>query len=112
MEKVNNKNEIEMYYEIEEDYPQLVIYDSNKNYFNDIILEEEDFEENFKSLIDTIENTDLNNMCAFFGHKLYDNICELAKEQDLDYKEIDPLQNDYVNVFRVKDKEFYTWCWG
>lgn len=112
MEKLNNKNGIEMYYEIVKDYPKMVIYDSNKEYFNDLNLVEEDFDTDFEKLKELLQTTDLNSMCEFFGHKIYDKIEELAKEQDLDYKEIDPLQNEYVNVFKVKDKEFYTWCWG
>ena len=112
MQKVNNKNGIKMYYEINEDWNRLEIYDSNQNYFNDLTLEEEDFDTDYKKLKEMLENTNLKSMCAFFNHKLYNKIEKLAKEQDLDYKEIDPLQNEYVNVFNVGDKTFYTWCWG
>ena len=111
MEKVNNKNGIEMYYDIEKDYPRFVIYDSRQNYFNDLTLEQEDFDTDFRSLIEMVENTNLNEMCVFFGHKIYDKLHELAKEQDIDYKEFDPLENEYVNVFNVNGKELYTWDW-
>lgn len=111
MEKVNNKNGIEMYYEINENWNRLEIYDSDQNYFNDFSLES--LKENeIEKLKKDLETMTLHELCSVLGHKIYSKIEELAKEHDLDYKEIDPLQNEYVNVFNVGDKTFYTWCWG
>ena len=113
MEKVNNKNGIDFYYEIDKEQNRFVIYDSSENYFNDLCLEQEDYDTDFKALIKMVENTDLNEMCAFFGHKIYDTRQELVKEQELEneYDEDNILDNDYVNRFVVKDKVYYVFDW-
>ena len=112
MDKVNNKYGIEMYYYIDEQENRIIICDSNTNYFNDLTLEEEDYNTNFKSLIETLENTTLKEMCVFFNHNLYNNIEELAKDNEIaDYEDCELLENEYVNVFNVGDKTFYTWAW-
>ena len=60
-----------------------------------------------------LEETDLNSMCAFFGHKIYDTWQELVKELGLEneYKEDNILDNEYVNRFVVNDKTYYVWDW-
>lgn len=109
MEKVNNVNGIELYFEIEEKYNRCIIADSSMNYFNDIELEQEDFETDFKMIRQTLEQTSLKEMCDYFGCSLYDNYETLIKENDLiGYREDNILDCDFVNRFIVKDKIYYT----
>lgn len=110
MEKVNNKNGIDFYYEIDKEQNRFVIYDSSKIYFNDLELEEDDYKNNFKELIEMLEQTDIKEMCYFFGSNLYDDYEKLIRENDLtNYKEDNILNCDYVNRFVVNDKVYYTY---
>ena len=112
MEKVNNKNGIEMYWEKAGDVDKINILDSNKNYFNDLyfdVYEDDNGEEDIGAILHTLEETTLENMCNFFGARKYNSLEEMADKEDLQTENLE--NNDYTNVFNVKDKTFYTWSW-
>lgn len=95
--KVSNINGIELYYEIATDVNKLNILDSNKNYFNDLYLETDDIDIDIKTIVKTLEETDLQSMCAFFGtHTI------ITKEETKNYGE------EYINEFRIGDKTYYV----
>ena len=112
MERINNKNGIEMYWEKAEDADKINILDSNMNYFNDLyfdIYENDNGEEDIASILHTLEETTLENMCNFFGARKYNSIEEMADKEDLVNENLE--NNDYTNIFKVNDKTFYTWSW-
>ena len=110
MEKVNNINGIDFYYEIDKKNNCCIIRDSSMNYFNDITLEQEDYDTDFEFIRETLKQTNLKEMCDYFGCDLYDDYKKLIKENDLNnYKEDNILENDFVNRFVVNDKVYYTY---
>ena len=113
--KINNKNEIEFYYQIEQlgneqsCDDRFLILDSNKQYFNDFCLHEEDRQEEIKGILNVLEQTDLKEMCYIYDYYLYNSIEELSQEEyqeDLTEKQI--LDFGYTNKFLVKGKTYYT----
>lgn len=112
---VNNKHGIKMFARLS-DIQKVDIFDSNNNYFNDIYYDAKDENEEDNEL-DTIwedlENSTLEDLCSFFGAKIYDNLEELCKENDL--KQEETKDNEYINYFIVKTnngtKEFYTFSY-
>lgn len=112
MEKINNKNGIEMYWERAGDVDKINILDSNKNYFNDLyfdVYEDDSGEEDIGVILHTLEETTLENMCNFFGARKYNSIEEMADKEDLQTENLE--NNDYTNIFKVNDKTVYTWSW-
>lgn len=112
MERINNKNGIEMYYQTCGTDTRLFIYDSNKKYFNDMyydIYDNDSGEEDIGAILHTLEETTLENMCNFFGARKYDSLKEMADKEDLQTENLE--NNDYTNIFKVNDKKFYTWSW-
>lgn len=112
MEKINNKNGIEMFWERASDINKIIILDSNGNYFNDMyfdIYEDDNGAEDIGAILHTLEETTLENMCNFFGVREYETLEEMAEMEDL---ELDGLEsNDYTNIFNVNGTTFYTWSW-
>lgn len=108
MNKINNEHGIEMYYEIDTFVDKLNILDSNGNYFDDLLLDlytpEED---DTKAIVETLTHTTLEEMVNFFAcKKLYNSLEEL--QYDLQDPEITE-DNEWVNIFKVKDKKYYVW---
>lgn len=108
MKKINNRNGIDFYWGLSIDANRVIIYDSNKKYFDDLYYETDDNDEDLNSIISTLEETTLQEMCAFFNATLYEEKKELLKELS-DYNIND--EDDYINKFIVNDKEFYTDAW-
>lgn len=112
MEKINNKNGIKMFYELDGTDAKVCILDSNGKYFNDLYYDSyrnNDSEEDIQAILHTLEETTLENMCNFFGARKYKSLEEMAKMEDL---ELDGLEsNDYTNIFNVNGTTFYTWSW-
>ena len=114
MKRVKNKNGIVMYWEIDGTDTKICILDSRKKYFNDIFYEmyNDSGEEDINAIIHTLEETNLQEMCNFFGVSRYDTAEELIHYEDLyDYDENTVIDNDYVNVFIVNNSVQYTWSW-
>lgn len=88
IKKVNNANGIKLFYEIEKENNRLCILDSNKEYFNDLTLDYEDTKKDIEFIQKTLEQTTLEEMCAFFGtHKI------------IPAKEKSNYGDGYVNTF-------------
>lgn len=113
--KINNKNGIKFYYLIEqlgveESYDdRFLILDSNKQYFNDFCLHEENRQEEIKGILNVLEQTDLKEICYYYDYHLYNNIKELSQkeyEEDLTEKQI--LDFGYTNKFLVKGQTYYA----
>ena len=102
--KVNNKHDIDFYWTLSGDINKVDILDSNGNYFDDLYYDDE---EDIKHIIETLENTSLEEMCNFFAMKtIYNSLEEL--QYDLQDPEITE-DNDYLNIFKVNDKKYYVW---
>lgn len=110
MEKINNKNGIEMFWERANDIDKINIFDSNGNYFNDIYYVICEENEDLNSILKMLEETTLEEMCNFFGVRKYNSIKELEKMENVEYLEYKEF-NEYVNEFNVNGKTFYTWSW-
>lgn len=112
MKQINNKNGIEMYYELGEIEAKIIVLDSNGKYFNDLYYDSyrnDNGEEDIGAILHTLEETTLENMCNFFGANCYKTLEEMAEMEEL---ELDCLEkNCYTNIFNVNDKTFYTWSW-
>ena len=118
MEKVNNKNGLDFYYEIEDlehgfTYERLVILDSNKNYFNDFVLDEPDRQEEIESILNILENTTIEEMCCYYDYQMFDSIEKLKdymeyKTEDTWWADEELLQNEYVNI--IKDNQNIYYC--
>ena len=113
--KVNNKNGIDFYYEIEQfgkeqSYDdRLIILDSKKQYFNDFLLQEDDREEEIKGIVKTLEETDLKEMCYVYDYQIFDSLTKLSQYaygKILTRDEI--FDAGYTNVFRVNGKTLFT----
>ena len=103
---VNNKYNIEFYYEFSIECEKMYILDTNGKYFDDLLVNLCDKEDKQAS-INMLENTTLAELVNFFAcKKLYNSLEEL--QQDLQNPEITE-DNDYVNVFKVNDKKYYVW---
>ena len=108
MEKVNNENGIEMYWELSIDSNKVLILDSNKKYFNDLYFDEDENDEDLKCVINMLERTTLQEMCYFFGATLYEDKKELLNTLvDCNIND----EDDYINTFKVNNKLFYTDSW-
>lgn len=105
---VNNKYNIEFYYERDTFVDKLNILDSNGKYFDDLLLDPYTPEEDdIQAIVDTLTSTTLAELVNFFAcKKLYNSLEEL--QYDLQDPEITE-DNDYVNVFKVNDKKYYVW---
>lgn len=113
--KVNNKNGIDFYYEIEQFGKEqscddrLVILDSKKQYFNDFLLQEDDREEEIKGIVKTLEETDLKEMCYVYDYQIFDSLTKLSQYA---YGEIltrdEIFDAGYTNVFKVNGEYFFT----
>ena len=113
--KINNKCGIEFYYEIEQQdneqsaNDRLVILDSNKQYFNDFLLQEDDREEEIKALLDVLEATTLQEMCYHYDYQIFSNLTQLSQfayGKVLTKDEI--FEAGYTNVFNVNGKTFFA----
>lgn len=103
MRKVNNKNGVELYYDVDLTYPKFIIYDSRKCYFNDLILRTARTREDIDECIKMLEDTDLVSMGEFFGFEHYTDVAKLMEQEQID----NPDNNDYINIFYVnKQKEY------
>ncbi len=106
MIKVDNKHNVELYCEIEEDIRRVVIYDSTKKFMNDLYFDDD---EESQSIIEDLENTTLEDLCNFMWFDMYDSIEELAgvfNNQDIQCVE-DIIDHEYVNIFYVNGKPKY-----
>ena len=89
IKKVNNINGIKLFYEIEKENNRVCILDSNKNYFDYLSLDYEDTEKDIEFIRKVLEQTTIEEMCAFFGtHKIIPS------------KEKRNYGNGYVNTFK------------
>nr|DAK86237.1 MAG TPA: hypothetical protein [Caudoviricetes sp.] len=115
MERVNNKNGIEMYWEKASDVNKINILDSNRNYFNDQYFDEYENDngaEDIGAIVHTLEETTLEEMCNYFNARKYNSLKELIDKEELyDTNETEILNNDYLNVFNVNGTTFYTYSW-
>ena len=112
MKKINNKNGIEMYWNRARDIDKINILDSNGTYFNDIYFDtdkNDNGEQDIKTILHTLEETTLENMCNFFSTGIYETLEDLADENNLCLNEL--KDNEYLNVFNVNGKTYYTWSW-
>lgn len=106
MIKVDNKHNVELYCEIEENVSRVVIYDSTKKFMNDLYFDDD---EESQSIIEDLENTTLEDLCHFMWFDMYDSIEELAgvfNNQDIQCVE-DIIDHEYVNIFYVNGKPKY-----
>lgn len=113
--KIDNKNGIDFYYYIEQHENEesaddrLLILDSNKQYFNDFLLQEDDRQEEIKAILDILEATTLKEMCYIYDYQLFNNSNKLSKfayGEILTKEEI--LDTGYVNTFCVNGQLFYA----
>lgn len=102
MTKINNKHGIEFYYEFSTEEEKMYVLDTNGKYFDDLLVDLNDKEDK-QALINMLENTKFENMCLFFNKTIYNSLEDL--QEDLEITE----DNDYVNIFKVNDKKYYTW---
>ena len=118
MERVNNKNGLELYYDIEDnehgfDYERFVIYDSNKHYINDMVFNESDRQEETKSCLKIVENTSIKELCYYYNYELFENLDDLLKyinsEGFEDFTKDNILENEYLNIIKSNDKVYYCW---
>lgn len=108
MERANNKNGIEMYWATNGIDRKVDILDSNGNYFEDIYYDDEI---EIDGIVKDLENTTLEEMCKcwFCGIRIYNSLRELAENEELTLEET--KDNEYLNVFNVNGKTFYTFSW-
>ena len=99
---VDNKHGIEMYYEFSTEEEKMYILDSNGKYFDDLLVDLNDKEDK-QALINMLENTKFENMCLFFNKTIYNSLEELQEDDEI------TEDNEYVNIFKVHDKKYYTW---
>lgn len=113
--KIDNKNGIDFYYYIEQHKAEqsaddrLLILDSNKQYFNDFLLQEDDRKEEIKAILDTLEATTLKEMCYIYGYQIFDSLTKLSQYaygKILTRDEI--IDAGYTNVFRVNGKTLFA----
>lgn len=112
MEKINNRNGIEMYYELDGTDAKIIILDSNGKYFNDLYYDSyrnDNGEEDIGAILHTLEETTIEEMCYFFGSTIYTSIATLCENEELTQKEA--KDNDYLNIFNVNGKKHYAWSW-
>lgn len=111
MKEIKNKNGIKMSYYIDNDVNKVVILDSNGNYFEDMYYDTYDNDngrEDIMAIVNVLEQTTLDEMCSFYGFKIYKSLQDLAEKEDLTLKEI--KDNEYVNEFIVNGTKYYTWA--
>lgn len=113
--KVNNKCGIEFYYEIEQQGKEqsaddrLIILDSNKQYFNDFLLQEDDREQEIKAIVDILEATTLEEMCYYYDYQIFDNLEKLSQYAYGKILSQDELfDTGYVNIFRANGKTLFA----
>lgn len=110
MKRINNKNGIKMFWERANDIDKINIFDSNGNYFNDLYLnvyKDDNGNENIDEVLRMFEDTTLENMCNFFNASRYKSLEDLAGKENLCLAEL--KDNEYLNIFNVSGKIFYTW---
>lgn len=108
MKQIKNENGIKMFYEINRHDDKVEIYDSNKKYFNDLYYEDWD-KDDISAILNMLKQTDLQEMATFFGFNVYDTAEELLYREHInDYDENTIKENDYVNIFKVKDHIYYV----
>lgn len=106
--EIKNKNNIKFYYEIDETTNKVNILDSRECYFNDLYFDPHD-NEDIPSIINMLEQTDLEEMCRFFNANVYDSWKDLIEQEELEEDEESILDNIYINLFIVGNKIYYTW---
>lgn len=106
---IKNKNKIKFYYEIDNSTNKINILDSNKNYFNDLYLDFYDIKQDIKNILDMLKETSLISLCNFFGARKYGTIEKLIKDEELEETKKSVLKNEYLNIFKVGKKFYYTW---
>lgn len=99
---VDNKHGIEFYYEFSTEEEKMYILDSNGKYFDHLLVDLDDKEDK-QALINMLENTKFENMCLFFNKTIYNSLEELQEDDEI------TEDNEYVNIFKVHDKKYYTW---
>ena len=113
--KIDNKNGIDFYYYIKQHESEenaddrLFILDSNKQYFNDFLLKEDNRDVEIKSILDVLEKTTLKEMCYIYDYQLFNNFNKLSKfayGEILTREEI--FDTGYVNTFYVNGQLFYA----
>lgn len=109
MRKINNKNGIKMFCEIWNEPLKVVIYDSNKKYFNDLLIEPDYAEEDTEDIIKMLEQTNLQEMTNFFNAQSYKSLNELAQDNYITIEET--ANNEYINKFEINEKAQYTWSY-
>lgn len=107
MKQINNENGIKMFYEIWNEPMRVAIYDSDKQYFNDLLIEISYAEQDTKDIIKMLEQTDLQEMVDFFNARIYETLEELAQDNYLEIDEIN--SNEYINRFEINGKSKYIW---
>jgi len=106
MQKVNNKHGIKMFWELDGTDTKVIILDSNGKYFNDMYYDDE---AELNCVLHTLEQTELLEMCNFFGARVYTTYEELCEKEETTPTEL--KDNDYLNTFIVGDKTYYTFIW-
>lgn len=106
MEKVNNKNGIEFYYELTDE--KVNILDTTGKFFEDLYLDWDESDAN--DIIKILEETTLEEMADFFcSYTLYNDLDKLCKEENLTLEECGK-DNECLNTWKVNEKTFYTFC--
>lgn len=77
---VKNRNDLVFYYKINLENNTFEIYDTGKNYYNDLTIESEDLETNFKYVKDLLKNTTIRELLEFFTP--HSEITKLNKTKD------------------------------
>lgn len=115
---IRNKHDLNLFYMIEQlgqeksGNDRFLILDSNKNYFNDFILQEDNREQEIVAIKSCIEKTTLKNMCDFYGYKIYNTWEDCLHNEYLEYEDMkteeDLLATGYVNKIADRyGKEYY-----
>lgn len=106
---IKNKNKIKFYYQIDNSTNKINILDSNKNYFNDLYLDYHDVIQDIKNIVNMLKKTSLTSLCNFFNVRKYGTLEKLIKDEKLEETKKSVLKNEYLNIFKVGRKIYYTW---
>lgn len=111
MERVNNKNGIEMFWELNEDEKTVEILDSKRKFYKDIYYDHinEDNENDAQTIIHTLEQTTLQDMADYFDTKIYKSLNDLMANEEVAMEDL--IDNEYINTFYVNENTFYVWSW-
>lgn len=106
--EIYTKDNIKLYYEIDETINKVNILDSSENYFNDMYFDPY-YNEDIQDILNMITESELKDMCSFFGVNIYTSAKELIEKEELEETEESLLDNEYCNRFESEKQIYYTW---